>query len=44
MDEKPQSEHGWLQKLVGEWTCESNCKMGPDEPEMRVKERKSFVH
>ncbi|PSB25619.1 DUF1579 domain-containing protein [Stenomitos frigidus] len=27
-----QSEHQWLQKLVGEWTYETEAKMGPDQP------------
>lgn len=29
---QPQPEHAWLQKLVGEWTCESESVMGPGEP------------
>ena len=29
---EPQSEHLWLQKLVGSWTIESECRMGPDQP------------
>lgn len=32
MNPKPQKEHMWLQKLVGEWTYESECSMGPDKP------------
>ncbi|HSW11674.1 MAG TPA: DUF1579 domain-containing protein [Solimonas sp.] len=24
-------QHQWLQKLVGEWTCEMDCSMGPDQ-------------
>ena len=28
----PQKEHQWLQKLVGEWTYESEASMGPDKP------------
>lgn len=31
----PQKEHQWLQKLVGEWTFESECSMGPDQPPMK---------
>lgn len=27
-----QKEHRWLQKLVGEWTYESEASMGPDKP------------
>jgi hypothetical protein len=29
---KPQQEHQWLQKLVGDWTCEGEALMGPDKP------------
>ncbi len=29
---QPQKEHEWLQKLVGEWTYEHECSMGPDQP------------
>lgn len=28
----PAAEHAWLQRLVGEWTFESSCNMGPDQP------------
>ena len=28
----PQSEHEWLHKLIGEWTYEAECVMGPGEP------------
>ena len=28
---EPQKEHQWLQKLVGEWTSESECDAGPDQ-------------
>ena len=28
MKTEPQKEHQWLQKLVGEWTYESECSMG----------------
>ena len=31
MQVEPQKEHHWLQKLVGEWTYESEVKMGPDQ-------------
>ena len=31
----PQKEHQWLHKLVGEWTCESECSMGQDQPPMK---------
>lgn len=32
MHVEPQKEHAWLQKLVGEWTSEAECDMGPDKP------------
>jgi hypothetical protein len=31
MNAEPQKEHQWLQKLVGEWTYEAECNMGPDQ-------------
>lgn len=31
---EPQQEHRWLEQLLGEWTCESVCQMGPDQPPM----------
>ncbi|MBC8114992.1 MAG: DUF1579 domain-containing protein, partial [Candidatus Saccharimonas sp.] len=33
---KPQAEHQWLQKLVGEWTVEGECSMGPDQPPSKM--------
>jgi hypothetical protein len=35
MQAKPQKEHEWLQRLVGEWTFEGECSMGPDQPPMK---------
>jgi hypothetical protein len=35
-NETPRAEHRWLQRLVGEWTFESSCIMGPDAPPMNV--------
>ena len=32
MHVEPQKEHHWLQQLVGEWTFENECSMGPDQP------------
>lgn len=32
---EPQKEHEWLQRLVGEWSIESECVMGPDQPPMK---------
>ena len=31
----PQSEHKWLQRLVGEWTFDAECSMGPNQPTMK---------
>ena len=36
MHAEPQAEHQWLQKLVGEWTFESDCSMGPDQPPVKT--------
>ena len=33
---EPQAEHKWLQRMVGEWTYEHNCSMGPDQPPMKA--------
>jgi hypothetical protein len=32
MNVEPQQEHQWLQRLVGEWSFEGECIMGPDQP------------
>lgn len=32
MHTEPQKEHQWLQKLVGEWTYETEALMGADQP------------
>jgi hypothetical protein len=32
MQTQPQKEHEWLQQLVGDWTYEHECSMGPDQP------------
>ncbi len=36
---EPQAQHLWLQQLVGEWTVESECRMGLDQPPMTMKGR-----
>lgn len=33
---EPQKQHQWLQKLVGEWTYEHECSMGPDKPSQKL--------
>ena len=35
MKAEPQKEHHWLQKLVGEWTYESEAVMGPGQPPLK---------
>lgn len=35
METKLQKEHAWLQKLVGDWTVEMECVMGPDQPPVK---------
>lgn len=32
MPAKPQAEHAWLQKLLGDWTFESECAGEPGQP------------
>ncbi len=34
---QPEKQHEWLKQLVGEWTCEGECFMGPDQPPMKNK-------
>lgn len=34
---EPGPEHRWLERMVGEWTCESECSMGPDQPPMTTR-------
>ncbi len=36
MKAEPQQEHSWLQRLVGEWSYEHECSMGPDQPPMKA--------
>jgi hypothetical protein len=36
MQQQPQAEHRWLERLVGEWTYESKCVMGPGQPPQTV--------
>lgn len=32
----PAPQHAWLKKLVGEWSYESECGAGPDQPAAKV--------
>jgi hypothetical protein len=34
---EPQKEHQWLDKFIGEWTWESECSMGPEQPPTKTK-------
>src|SRR5262245_20529563 len=36
MFSQPQAEHEWLAPLEGDWTVESECVMGPDQPPMKT--------
>lgn len=38
---EPQEQHKWLSKLVGNWTIESDCQMGPDDKPMKTKGKES---
>ncbi len=41
---KPQKEHEWLNKLVGEWETEAEMFMGPDQPPMKSKGTQSITN
>jgi hypothetical protein len=32
---EPTKEHKWLLRLIGEWSFEGECMMGPDQPPMK---------
>lgn len=32
---KPESQHRWLQQLIGDWTFETEATMGSDQPPMK---------
>lgn len=34
---EPTEHHRWLHKLVGDWTYEHECAMGPDQPLQKFK-------
>jgi Protein of unknown function (DUF1579) len=38
---EPQKEHKWLQRIVGDWTCEGEASMGPGQPPMTWKATES---
>lgn len=33
---EPQDQHRWLLRLVGEWSSETNCSMGTDQPSVTI--------
>lgn len=37
MQAELQREHQWLHKLVGTWSMEAECSMGPDQPPAKTK-------
>ncbi|WP_203069921.1 DUF1579 domain-containing protein [Falsiroseomonas ponticola] len=34
---QPTADHEWLLRLVGDWTMESTCSMGPGQPEQTLR-------
>lgn len=36
MQTEPRKEHKWLDRLIGDWTFEAECVMGPDQPAMKM--------
>lgn len=42
MKENPPAEAAWLNQLVGDWTIESNCSMGPDQPPIKTVGTESY--
>lgn len=41
MKAEPQREHHWLHQLLGDWTYESECLMGPDQPPSKFSGKES---
>jgi hypothetical protein len=39
--QKPLAQYQWLQQLVGEWSYEHECVMGPDQPPSKATGRES---
>jgi Protein of unknown function (DUF1579) len=37
MKVEPRKEHEWLQRLVGEWSYEAECSMGPGQPPAKAR-------
>ncbi len=36
MEAKPTRQHDWLMQLLGEWTFETECSAGQDQPPMKM--------
>ena len=36
---EPTKQHQWLHQLIGEWSFEAECQMGPDTPPIKNKGR-----
>jgi hypothetical protein len=36
LNAEPEKEHRWLDRLVGEWTYEGECSMGPGQPALKT--------
>jgi hypothetical protein len=36
MQQDARTGHAWLQTLIGQWSFESECDMGPDQPRQQV--------
>ncbi len=41
MFSKPEKQHEWLKRFVGEWTNEAECLMGPGQPVQTLRGRES---
>ena len=37
----PTEEHRWLQRMLGEWTSEAECVMGPGQPSITMRGRET---
>jgi Protein of unknown function (DUF1579) len=38
---EPSKEHQWLHRLIGDWTMEAECSMGPDQPPLKSSGRET---
>ncbi len=42
MHVEPHTEHRWLLRMVGDWSMEATCSMGPDQPPGHFKGRETM--